>query len=170
MGLLTLQLFADYHQFYLQDEQATGDLSDAWTDEAVNHLLALAPGVIGVGTVCNTDVPVEVEVVAAAPRDDPTAWDRINECSINVPSGRIVIAGCTDYFPNAARLEVVPGAYRARIYYAGLNTLSEDGLEGRDRYRIVLWPAPIASIVSIKAPVTSRVAATDGRRLEGRVV
>src|SRR4051794_28587591 len=98
MGSLTLQLFADYHQFYLQDEQATGDLSDAWTDEAVNHLLALAPGVIGVGTVRSTDVPVEVEVVAAAPRDDPTVWDRINECSIDVPSGRIVIAGCADYF------------------------------------------------------------------------
>ena len=25
------KLFADYHQFYLQDEEAHGDLSNSWT-------------------------------------------------------------------------------------------------------------------------------------------
>jgi hypothetical protein len=29
------QLFADYRQFYLQDEQADGDLSDSWTQRKV---------------------------------------------------------------------------------------------------------------------------------------
>jgi hypothetical protein len=44
------KLVADYHQFYLQDESAMGNLSDSWTQEAVDRLLALAPGTIGVGT------------------------------------------------------------------------------------------------------------------------
>jgi hypothetical protein len=63
-----------------------------------------------------------------------------------VKSGRIAIAGCTDYFPEAARIELPLGAYRARIYYGDLNSLSDDGLEGNDHYRIVLWrasPGPI---------------------------
>jgi hypothetical protein len=59
------KLFADYFQFYLQDERAGGDLSESWTQEAVDRLLATAPGTIGVGTVRNMDVPVVVEIAGA---------------------------------------------------------------------------------------------------------
>jgi len=37
------ELFADYFQFYLQDESATGDLSDSWTEEGVERQLVLTP-------------------------------------------------------------------------------------------------------------------------------
>src|SRR5262245_31348180 len=141
MTLYTYELFADYYQFYLQDEKAEGDLSDSWTKEATDNLLALAPGTIGVGTARNMDVPVTVQILDAAPTDKNFfEWDQVNECSIEAPSGSIVIAGCTDYFPDAARIPVEPGTYRARIYYGKLDALSEDGLEGNDHYKIVLWP------------------------------
>ena len=68
MATERFELFADYFQFYLQDEAASGDLSDAWTPEAVEQLLAIGPGVIGVGTVRNVDVPVEIEVATGAGR------------------------------------------------------------------------------------------------------
>src|SRR4030095_6846218 len=113
-------LFADYHQFYLQDEAVQGDLSDAWTEQAVANLLALAPGTIGGGTVCDMEVPVEVEIVESEPRETFEAWDQVNECDIEVMSGSLVIAGCTDYFPEAARIKVKPGSYRARVYYGNL--------------------------------------------------
>jgi hypothetical protein len=132
-------LFADYHQFYLQDEAVQGDLSDAWTGQAVANLLALAPGTIGIGTVRDMEVPVEVEIVESEPREAFETWDQVNECDIEVTSGSIVIAGCTDYFPEAARIKVKPGSYRARIYYGNLNSLSEDALDGDDHYRLVLW-------------------------------
>jgi hypothetical protein len=32
--------------------------------------------------------------------------------------------------------------------------VSEDGLEGNDRYRVVLWPAAAGPTVTIKAHVT----------------
>jgi hypothetical protein len=147
-----LDLFADYFQFYLQDEDAEGDLSDSWTQEAVDRLLALAPGTIGVGTVRNVNVRVVVEVHDQDPmRDDSNGWDQVNECSVEVPSGRIVIAGCTDYYPDAARIEVKQGWHRARVYYGDLNSLSEDGLEGRDHYKIVLWSAPPGPLTVIKS-------------------
>jgi len=151
-GKYAFTLFADYFQFYLQDEAASGDLSDAWTPEAVERLLALAPGVLGVGTARKMDVPVEVEVLSASPTDDLGPWDRVNECTVRLASGTAVIAGCTDYFPDAARIAITPGVYRARIYYGNLATVSPDGLEGADHYRIALWAAPEGPLVQLKAP------------------
>jgi|SRR5579863_1893068 len=136
-------LFADYYQFYLKDESVAGDLSESWTQDAVDRLLAVAPGTVGVGTVRNMNVPVVVEIADGAPPDDDlSVWDQANECDLDVPSGRLAIAGCTDYFPDASRIELPPGSYRARIYYGKLNTLSTNGLEGDDHYKIVLWSAP----------------------------
>jgi hypothetical protein len=145
-----LTLFADYHQFYLQDEAAVGDLSDAWTADATARLLALAKGAIGVGTARNMKVPVVVEVFAAEPAIDLAAWDQVHDCSIDVPSGRLVVAGCTDYFPDAKRIELTPGTYRARVCYGALASVSADGLDGEDHYRIVLWPGTERAPSTIK--------------------
>jgi len=144
------ELFADYFQFYLRDESVPGDLSGSWTPEAIEHLLAIADGTIGVGTVRNMTVPVTVEILNGPPPDDWTEWDQVNQCSIRVPSGRIAVAGCTDYFPSAARIEVPPGWYSARIHYNGLNTLSPDGLDGKDYYAIALWPGEEAEFRVLK--------------------
>ena len=132
-------LFADYFQFYLQDEAADENLGDSWTDEAVERLLAVAPGVVGVGTVRNMDVPVYLEVLEEEPAQDFEQWDHVTECTLKVHTGRLVIAGCTDYLPDAARIEVSPGNYRVRVSYGSLNSLSEDGLDGDDHYRVQLW-------------------------------
>jgi hypothetical protein len=148
-----VSLFADYFQFYLQDESSKGDLSESWTQDAVDRLLALAPGTIGVGTVRNMNVPVVLEIADQAPQVDLATWDQINECSIDVPSGRLVVAGCTDYFPDARRIELLPGSYRARIYYGNLSALSANGLEGDDHYKIVLWSAASEPMKTIKQRV-----------------
>jgi hypothetical protein len=142
MKSLELSLFADYFQFYIQDEAATGDLSESWNEEATARLLAEAPGVIGIGTARNMDVPVAVEIHDQEPDDDSSAWDHVVEAQLNLASGRIVVAGCTDYFPDAKRVEVPVGSYRARVSYGALKTLSEDGLSGEDHYRVQLWLAP----------------------------
>lgn len=133
------ELFADYFQFYLQDEQSKGDLSNSWTKKAVSELLAVAPGVIGVGTVRNMDVSVEVEVLDAQPDDSLDKWDHVTEASLEVPSGRIIITGCTDSFPDAARITVNPGTYKVRIYYGALGSVDEFRLDGDDHYRVALW-------------------------------
>ena len=124
MKSFELTLFADYFQFYIQDEAANGDLSDAWNKETTERLLALAPGTVGIGTVRNMDVPVTVEILEHAPDDDSSEWDHVVEASLDVESGRIVIAGCTDYVPDAKRIEVAPGSYRVRVSYGALDTLS----------------------------------------------
>lgn len=127
--MLEFNLFADYFQFYIQDESADGDLSDAWSDEAVEQLFAVGPGVVGIGTVRNMDVPVTVEVLETEKAVDLSEWDHVVD---------------------AARIPVAPGTYRLRACYAGLDTLSDGGLEGSDRYHLQLWPAPAIEPVVLK--------------------
>ena len=108
MKSFKLSLFADYFQFYIQDETVTGDLSDAWNEEAVDRLLAIAPGTIGIGTVRNMDVPVVVEIRDREPDDDSSEWDHVVEASLEVTSGRTVIAGCIDYSPTRCAFPSLP--------------------------------------------------------------
>ena len=150
MKSFEVSLFADYFQFYIQDEPADGNLSEAWTEEATDRLLAVAPGTVGIGTVRNMDVPVAVQILEGEPDDDSSEWDHVVEASLDVASGRIVIAGCTDYFPDAKRIEVSPGSYRVRVSYGALDTLSANGLDGDDHYRLQLWPAAAIAVRVVK--------------------
>ena len=150
MSRYELTLFADYHQFYIQDENVDGNLSEAWTDEAVKRFLAVASGTVGIGTVRNVDVPVTIAVLEREPALDPDQFDQIVECSILVESGVIVVAGCTDYFPDAARIKIPSGPYRIRASFEGLESVSADGLEGNDQYHLQLWPAPMGTVKILK--------------------
>jgi hypothetical protein len=150
MSHYELTLFADYHQFYIQDENADGNLSDAWTHEAVERLLAIAPGTVGIGTVRNVDVPVTIAVLERDPGLDAHSFDQVVECSIAVESGAIVAAGCTDYFPDAARIKIPSGPYRVRVCFEGLDSVSANGLEGNDQYHLQLWPSPMGLVEILK--------------------
>lgn len=145
-----LTLFADYYQFYIQDESVDGNLSDAWNDDAVERLLAVAPGTVGIGTVRNVDVPVTLAVLEREPVFDPEKFDQVVECSVAVESGSLVAAGCTDYFPDAVRIKIPSGPYRVRVSFEGLGSLSADGLDGNDQYHLELWPAPMGSVNILK--------------------
>jgi hypothetical protein len=154
MNSTRLKLFADSFQFYLQDESAEGDLSECWTEEATDRLLAVAPGTVGVGTVRNMTVPVSVEVLEGDPPLDAAEWDHMTECSIQIDSGQLVVAGCTDYFPDAMRISLAPGTYAVRVSYGGLASLSADGLDGDDHYRVQLWPGVTTAAKVIKQRAT----------------
>jgi hypothetical protein len=139
---IKIDLFADYFQFYIQDEKVDGTLSDDWNQETVDRLLALGPGTIIIGTARNMTVPVTIRLYSNEPdmlRELGTIG-QINECDIETSSDKLVVAGCTDYFPDAMRINVNTGIYRARIYYGNLDEISGDGFEGEDFYEIHLWP------------------------------
>ena len=134
-----MTLFADYFQVHICDDGSGGDLSDAWTDEASSRGLAAADGIIGISTARNVDVPVTVSISADAPDVLPEA-DSIVEADLECTSGRLVVMGCTDYYPDARRLEVPPGWYRVRSTAHGLGSVREQWLKAADEYRIDLWP------------------------------
>lgn len=139
------EVLADFHQFYIQDETSRSSLADAWTEEATDRMVAVAEGVIGVGTVRATTVPVQIDVVDGEPELDRAACDLLVDAGIHIPSGVVVVAGATDYLPSARRFSIPAGMYRARVCFRRLSTLSRDGLNGDDTYEIYLWRISAAS-------------------------
>ena len=114
----------------MRDETVDSALSDAWTDGATERLLALAPGTVGIGTARNVDVPVTISILEREPMFDSEKFDHVVECSMVVASGSIVAVGCTDYFPDAARIKMAPDPYRVRVSFEGLDSVSPDGVAG----------------------------------------
>jgi hypothetical protein len=142
----SFEIMADYHQVLLMDDRsATVVLPQVVTDADVKRRLTLAPGAVIIHTARNMPVPITIDISDAPPllRADAARWDHITECSISISSGRMVVAGLTDYLPDSPRVRLPPGAYRLRAHHAGLGSLSADGLAGNDHYAIVMWPAPL---------------------------
>ena len=149
-------VFADYHQFYLWDHGVSPDAPTNYTEENTTRRIKAAPFVVVIQPERNMDVPVEIEVTDAPPDLDLDAWDHVAEASLDVPSGRLELHECTGGLIDVLTVEA--GTYRIRAYYGGLTTLSQDGLDGDDHYRIVLWPAPSADTVVLKQFDDPRIA------------
>ncbi|MEM7776559.1 MAG: hypothetical protein AAF732_13195 [Pseudomonadota bacterium] len=136
------QLFADYHQVHLQDDDiAHGDLSEAWLDDqATERGLAVTEHAIAIGTARSMDVPVSVAFGTERPVLDSSEFDKINETILQIDTGRLVVMGCTDDFDDAARIICAPGRYGVVVAHKDLDSLSADGLDGNDSYHVFLWP------------------------------
>jgi hypothetical protein len=133
-----------------------GDLGDAWTDQAVVDHLAVNHDVVGVGTSVNVDVLVTVEILEGIPVDDSAAFDHVVEGSLLNSSGRLVVMGCTDYEPDAARFTVAPGWLRLRASRSNLEVAyraditSDESPETIERVRLQIWPAEQGDLVVAK--------------------
>lgn len=132
-------LFADYFQIYLRDE-AHPHLPDRYTDEAIARRLMVGPHAVILHTARNMIAPIRVEWHDQRPALDLDAYQHVVEARFDCPSGRLVLAGLTDDALTAPRLSVRAGSLGVRANLSGLDTLSEDGLDGDDRYLIQLWP------------------------------
>lgn len=132
-------VYTGYHQFHLKDEHATGSTgaTDFWTKEAFNTMLAVNPGIVGVGTGSCGDVPIEIEVYESDPGIESDGWDHIVEAGIDLSSGNLLICGCPDP-EEVGRVSVAPGAYRMRVCYGNLDSVVDE--EGQDHYEVRLWP------------------------------
>ncbi|MBY8233318.1 hypothetical protein KW535_18475 [Vibrio fluvialis] len=149
MKSYSLEVFADYNQVYLHDETIEPDLSVAWDDQAYEKLIFVDHGCIALSTARNMDVPVEIVVSDEKPDIDKKSWGHIVYCGITLASGLLVVRGPSDYLPDATRVKLKPGNYAAYVLYKGLTTLSEDGLEGDDYYKTILWPSDDAVDVTV---------------------
>jgi hypothetical protein len=142
-------IFADYFQFYLRDHGAQPLAPDDYDEGDIARRIKAAPHIVVIQPERNMTVPVEVALAETAPADDFDGWDHVAEASLDLPSGRLEIHECTGGSVDV--LAVTPGCHRVRAYFGGLDTIGADGLEGEDRYRIVLWPAAAGPVTVLKA-------------------
>ncbi|MGW9133070.1 hypothetical protein [Streptomyces sp. NPDC055681] len=151
-----LTLFADYFQIHVSDADSDGDLSDAWTDQAVADHLAVAQGALGIGTAVNVNVSVTVFILPQEPSDDSSEFDHVVEAGLEVSLGRLMVLGCTDYAPDAATFEVPSGWNRVRVSRSNLARAAQADIDSdespgtTEKMRIQVWPAPESPAKIIK--------------------
>lgn len=144
-----LELFADYFQIHVLDEESEGDFGDLWTEQTVHDGLAVTEDALAVGTAVNSTVAVSVHVLADPPADDSDDFDHVVEASFHTPSGRLVVMGCTDYLGDAARFDAPADWTRARASRRNLAAAvrwleSYEEPEATEELRLQIWPAPFS--------------------------
>lgn len=100
-------------------------------------------------TARNMIVPIRIEWHDKKPTPDLDAYQHIVETHFNCPTGRLVLAGLTDYEFTAPRPSGEAGSLGVHANFSGLDTLSEDGLKGDDQYVLQLWPSTELEGVSV---------------------
>ena len=151
-----LRLFADYFQIHVFDEGSETDFGDLWTSQTVRDGLAVGPGAAAIGTAVNVVVRVSVETLGSPPAGDEAGFDHVVEASLKSGSGRLVVMGCTDHEPDAARFEVTPGWLRLRVSRSNLGTAGARDIdssktpETMERVRIQVWPSAPADVTVVK--------------------
>jgi hypothetical protein len=143
------EIYADCYQFHIQDVSADADQL-GWSDEALARQLAVAPGVVGIGTALNDMVAVSLDFIDVPPPLSLDCWDHVVECSMSVQSGRILAAGWLGDSPDATQIEVRPDTYRVRVNYSVLDSGSETGFKEKGRYLLQLWPDSEIAVFVLK--------------------
>jgi hypothetical protein len=154
--LVRFEPYADHLQFVLWDAEAdTGQLDgDTWVKSPQEWRIGVERNAIAVATARYDYVPVAVELLARAPADAMLDHlDHVVEADLEVPSGKLTIAGPAQEPGEADLLQLNPGRYRLRISYApasyrparSTETAPGDFLE----YRIMMWPAQVPSAVQV---------------------
>lgn len=133
-------IFADYFQFIVQDELSDDDFSAIWTPDALANGTAFGRQAICPGTLRNVDVAVDVVISETEPLMNLAAVDHAVEGSIELPSGNVVVMGCTQYFPDAPRFKIRAGVYRVLAVMTGIATISNEWDPADDKYLVYLWP------------------------------
>jgi len=130
-----------YNQFYLADSLCTKEIgrTDFWTPEAYEERLAIAEGILGIGTECYGPVKGELEILDSERKDfDVAKFDHVVEGGIKIGSGGIEILDCpTSNVQLMVKLN--SNSYRVRVYSSNLDSV-EGGEMGDDYYKIELWP------------------------------
>jgi len=134
-----------YNQFYLADKlnQANTDSASFWTDESYNDKLAIAKGILGIGTKSYGNIKGELSVLEQPNKiDDYEKYDHIVEGGILVDSGIIQLLDCPNYSVEL-ELQIKPGKYRVRVYGSNFSSVKEADLTNdsdSDFYKIEIWP------------------------------
>lgn len=142
-----LELFADNFQFQVQDQIEECEYPEDWNDKLLSYLYACGERVVGIGTVRDLDVEITIEIYHA-PMDEKdmekepelSQYDHAVQCNIEIPSGKLMIAGCTMDYDDAVKIEIPPGQYGVRIFWTDLDSTDELGFEGEDKYLLKLYP------------------------------
>lgn len=142
-----ISVFADNFQFQIQDQVEDCEYPVFWNDALLTQLYICGHRIIGIGTVRDLDVDVVIEVYQDSLDEDEanalpelSDFDHAVQCNIELPSGKMLVTGCSTGYDETTKLELPARFYGVRIFWSGLERTDELGFEGDDRYLIQLFP------------------------------
>lgn len=136
------QFRTSYSQFYIYDKDspAATDSNDFWTEDAHTSRLAIEDGILGISIETYSYVKASIEILQHRNKQiELTNYNHVVEASLEIKSGILQVLDC----PNSAvelELTIESGFYRARIYSANLDSVTDEDQEADDFYLIELWP------------------------------
>jgi hypothetical protein len=144
---VTCRLSAEYHQYYLIDEEVSPQIPTDLEDRDLTPRLVVCAHLVVVLTFQPNLVGVTVESVDAEPLLDYAAWDHVVDCSLEIQSGRLAVDRCVG--PVAAKLSVPPGWHRMRICLGGIRDWASvpDGEDAPESYQVTVWPGDPGPVV-----------------------
>jgi hypothetical protein len=142
-----LHVFADNFQFQLQDQIEDCEYPEYWNDALLTQLFVSGNRIVGIGTVRDLDIDLTLEIYAD-PMDekqleeepDVSHCDHAAQTNLELPSGKLLITGCTTDYEETIKLDLPAQYYGVRIFWQELDSIDELGFEGEDKYLIQLWP------------------------------
>lgn len=108
---------------FFSDDDVQLDAGALWKGISPGQMLVADDGVLSVRAVPDSYVRVLVDVREAEPERAEAEFSMLGSCLLDVPSGRIVIAGSAELYPDAARIPVRPALYRVAVYAGSLDTI-----------------------------------------------
>ncbi len=123
---------------YFSDDDAQVDADALWKDILPQQMLVAGDGVFSVRAELDCYVKVLVAVRETELELAEAEFTLLGGCLLDVPSGRIVIAGSAELFPDAARIPVSPALYRVAVYAGSLDTIYGGLRKSQNCLRVVL--------------------------------
>ena len=135
-----IQLYASHRQFYIEDSEPAGSSGDPdfWNSQACDDHLAIADGLLGIGTGSYDDVRVKVQHHHSKPPLELGQWDHVTEAGLEVRTGLLLVYGCLEW--SGLFFRVPPGHYRVRCCHANLAAASDSTGDAGDWYLVQFWP------------------------------
>jgi hypothetical protein len=137
-------IFADYFQIYLADETAVELLFDSidWSDQALSERVIAGEGFFAIAPARNMTVPLLLILASEAPDEKMSRQlfdeaDHVVEGSLKLSSGNLLLWGLND---DEHKFSLSIGVYGVQFYFNNLDSLRENGLEGDDLYKIIIFP------------------------------
>jgi len=137
----TYTVFADYFQVNLDDfSHYDGGENIEYTEDDFNERVVSSNCRITIFTQRNMDCEVKVYILDEEPVLNAEMYDLIKTTWISVPSGKLVLGGCTDNIESSNIISLPAGEYDAVVTFSNLDTVSDDELDGNDYYEFFLYP------------------------------
>jgi hypothetical protein len=151
---MVLRHVPGYGQFYIQDPNGTADFDFDEVNRAIESTRLYCGERLLTTFVASeyTEIPITVAFSPKPPTPDASRkWDRVVECSIDIPSGRIVFAGCPDgpVYGRFGEVAVKPGSYRFRVHFGGQDSAQIDGSTS-DFYLVQIWSSDRKGVQVLK--------------------